>query len=81
MSNGSPTPLRDLELEGTYEHDFNAKGEEYEEWVVPVSWTKAVDQAHALKKLGLFANQNSACKLRNQFTINEVTQYFGLADD
>jgi hypothetical protein len=29
--NGSPMRLRELELEGTYEHDFNAKGEEYEE--------------------------------------------------
>jgi hypothetical protein len=67
--NDTQTPLRNLELEGTYIHDFDAKGEEHEEWVVPVSWTKAVDQAHALKKLGLFANQNSACPLRNSRVI------------
>jgi hypothetical protein len=47
---------------------------------VPVTWIKTVDQSKALSAPGLFANQNSACKLRKQFTIDEVTQYFSLAD-
>ena len=77
---GKPIPLKDLDLKGTYVHDHDAKGEEHQEWIVPVSWTKTVDQSEAFSAPGLFANQNSACKLRNQFTIDEVSQYFGLAD-
>jgi hypothetical protein len=77
---GKVTALKSLELAGTYVHDHDAKGEEHEEWIVPVSWMKTVDQSKALSAPGLFANQNSACKLRNQFTIDELTQYFGLAD-
>ena len=77
---GEPTSLKDLDFTGTYVHDEDSKGEDYEEWVVPVSWIKTVGQQKAFSTPGLFANQNSACKLRNQFTIDEVTQYFGLAD-
>ena len=77
---GQPTLLKELDLKGTYFDESNTKGEEYEDWIVPVSWTKTVDQSKALSTPGLFANQNSACKLRNQFTIDEVSQYFGLAD-
>ena len=77
---GEPVPLKGLDLAGTYVHDQDAKGEEFEEWVVPVLWTKTVDQSEALSAPGLFANQNSACKLRNQFTINEVSQHFGVTD-
>jgi hypothetical protein len=32
----------------------------------------------AFWKTGLFANQNSATKLRNQFTLEQVTAEFGL---
>jgi hypothetical protein len=91
---GSPTPfktaeleidgetalLKDQELKGTYQHEHDAKGEAYEEWIVPVTWTKTVDQANAFSAPGLFANQHSACKLRNQFTIDEVTGQFGIAE-
>ena len=29
-------------------------------------------------RTGLFANQNSACKLRARFTIDEVSRHFGI---
>ena len=77
---GAPTPLRDLNLQGTYVHADEAKGDEYEEWVVPMTWIEAVEQPNAFRKLGLFANQNSACKLRSQFTIDSVTQHFGVTE-
>lgn len=77
---GTASPLRELSLEGTYVHPDEAKGEEHEEWVVPVTWIKAVGQAKAFRKLGLFANQNSACKLRSQFTIDSVSQHFEISD-
>ena len=81
MVDGKPTPLHALDLVGNYAHHNESAGEEYEEWVVPVTWVKAVNQAGALKRLGLFANQNSACKLRNQFTIDAVTEHFDLTED
>ncbi len=77
---GKATQLKDLDLKGTYIQEHDIKGEEYEEWIVPVAWTKTVDQSKALSTPGLFANQNSACKLRNQFTIDEVSKYFGLSE-
>ncbi len=77
---GKPTKLCELDLHGTYTHPEESKGDEYEEWVVPVTWLKAVEQPQAFRKLGLFANQNSACKLRSQFTIDAVTQHFGVTE-
>ncbi len=35
----------------------------------------------ALWTTGLFANQNSATKLRNHFTLEQLTADFGLDDD
>ena len=50
------------------------------EWILPVTWASTVDRTQALRIPGLFANQNSACKLRDQFTIDEVTAFFGHSD-
>jgi hypothetical protein len=80
MIDGAAMPLRNLSLQGTYVHPDEAKGEEYEEWVVPVTWIKAVEQVKAFRQLGLFANQNSACKLRSQFTIDSVSRHFEIID-
>ncbi|MEU3082121.1 MULTISPECIES: hypothetical protein [Streptomyces] len=35
----------------------------------------------AFWRTGFFANQNSACKLRARFTIDEVSRHFGVVDD
>jgi hypothetical protein len=58
-------------LRGTY---TNSNGEP--EFVLPVEWitTKAIDQA--LSGTGLFANQNSACKLRDAQTLERCYEYF-----
>ena len=48
------------------------------EWMVPVRWTKALPAEQAIWENGMFANQNTACKLRNQFTIDRLTERFGL---
>lgn len=48
------------------------------EWIVPVEWERTRPVSEAFWKLGMFANQNSACKLRNQFTLDELTQEFEL---
>lgn len=49
------------------------------EYVVRVVWTITLPREQAIKEKGLFANQNSACKLRNRFTLERLTERFGLA--
>lgn len=39
------------------------------EYVVPVRWAKSVPVEEAYSETGMFANQNSACKLRQEFTL------------
>lgn len=50
------------------------------EYVVGVDWIKTLPANKAIWEKGMFANQNSACKLRNKFTIERLTQLFGLED-
>jgi hypothetical protein len=38
-------------------------------YVVPVDWIATRAHGQAIGQRGLFTNQNSACKLRNQFTL------------
>lgn len=52
--------------------------EDRREWVVPVDWEQAVPREKALWRTGFFANQNTACKLRAHFTIDEVSRHFGI---
>lgn len=45
---------------------------------VPVEWTSTRPKEQAVHQKGLFANQNSACKLRNRFTLTALYTEFGL---
>ncbi|SDQ11963.1 hypothetical protein [Microbacterium sp. cf332] len=76
---GVETPLQSLPLVGSYRHEGDAE-DENAEWVVPVAWTKTVPREQAVWKNGMFANQNTAAKLRQKFTIEQVTDEFGLHD-
>lgn len=76
---GVSTPLAQLPLTATYRHKGD-EADEAAEWVVPVEWTKTVPKEEAFWKNGMFANQNTAAKLRQQFTIKEVSEAFGLDD-
>lgn len=51
------------------------------EYVVGVNWIKTVPKEQAFWTKGLRANQNSAYKLRSQFTIDKVLGHFGLLED
>jgi hypothetical protein len=73
---GTPTKMADLPLDGVYAHDFDA--EDSDEYVVPVRWIRTVPRAEAVWEKGFFANQNSACKLRNRFTLEELVKRFEL---
>lgn len=76
---GTNTPLTDLPLEGRYHHDGD-EDDNTAEWAVPVEWTHTVPREQGFWKPGMFANQNTAAKLRQQFTIEQVTAAFGLDD-
>ncbi|GAB2479047.1 hypothetical protein GCM10027030_11500 [Luteococcus sediminum] len=46
------------------------------EWVVPVEWLETRSREDALWRKGMFANQNSACPLRDEFTLNQLREHF-----
>ena len=61
--------------EGTPVTDNNA------EYVVPVRWLRTAPAEDAYWEKGMFANQNSACKLRQEFTLERLGRHFGVSDD
>jgi hypothetical protein len=68
--------MTDLDLVGGYRHP--GSGPDNDEYVVPVAWTTTLDRSDAIHEKGLFANQHSACKLRNRFTLDTLTRRFQL---
>jgi len=75
---GAETKMVDLPLVGAYSHDNGAQ--DNDEYIVPVDWIATVDRADAVWEKGFFANQNSACKLRNRFTLEGLVRHFDLGD-
>jgi hypothetical protein len=71
-------PMGELELDGRYEHRSEADGPDAEEWVVPVRWLRTVPQDEAVWERGLFANQNSACRMQSRFTVETLLDRFDL---
>ncbi|TFB46956.1 endonuclease NucS domain-containing protein [Cryobacterium tagatosivorans] len=77
---GGPRHFRSLDLRGTYRHPEVSEAADAAEYVVPVEWIETVPLEEAHWRVGMFANQNSACKLRNQFTLDELSKAFELTD-
>lgn len=77
---GSERSFRSLQLHGQYRHPEADAGTDAAEYIIPVQWIETVPLDDAVWRQGMFANQNSACKLRNQFTIDELTTEFKLTD-
>jgi hypothetical protein len=48
------------------------------DYFVGVEWIKTKSIENAVWEKGMFANQNSACKLRNKFTVERLTEIFEL---
>jgi hypothetical protein len=48
------------------------------EYLVRIKWLKTLSREKAIWEKGMFANQNTACKLRNKFTIERLIEGFGL---
>jgi hypothetical protein len=73
---GEQQLLRELPLIGNYHHpNEDAATAEY---VVPVRWVRTLSREEAIRAPGLFANQNSACRLSSSFTIETLTKAFRL---
>jgi hypothetical protein len=74
---GQLSRLADLPLDGNYVWTTG------DEWVVPVRWLNHQPRERAFWKTGtgMYANQNSATKLRDRFTLDQLTAEFGLDDD
>jgi hypothetical protein len=77
---GQPSRLADQSLRAAYQHPPLPNGEDHREYVVPVSWEQTRPRSDAFWVKGMFANQNSACKLRNRFTLEKLSTAFGLED-
>lgn len=63
-------------LSGNYLH---ANGED--EWVLPVKWVTTLPTSQAVWHKGMFANQDSACNLRNSYTLQHLHAAFPEAGD
>ncbi len=58
----------------------NAADSDLCEYLVRVEWIKAAPRTEAHWEKGLFANQNTACRLTNSFTIERLSHHFKLDD-
>lgn len=67
--------LSRLPLDGTYRHAAEAD-DDATEWVIPVRWIDTRPADRAFWEKGMFANQNSACKLRQEFTLARLAEHF-----
>ncbi|MBE7326041.1 DUF91 domain-containing protein [Nocardioides sp. Y6] len=74
-----PIFLASLPLLGNYTRPGD-EDDEIAEWAVPIEWTHTVPKAKAVWQKGMFANQNSVAKLRQAFTIEQVSTAFNLDD-
>src|SRR5689334_19925053 len=59
-------------------HHTEADNEETAEYIVPVEWIRTRPREQAIRQKGLFANQNSACELRNRSTLEFCILHSGL---
>lgn len=74
---GKMTPISEVPLDAEA-MDEHADDPERSEYVVGVKWFDTRDIEHAVDEKGLFANQNTACKMRNQFTIRRLIESFDI---
>jgi Endonuclease NucS len=56
----------------------NADDPDLCEYLVRVEWIKTVSKTQAYWEKGLFAIQHTACRLTSRFTLEKLTQHFGL---
>lgn len=69
---------QDLNAPSGFGADGTRDSDDEAEYVVPVRWHIAVPKSEAFWVKGMFANQNSACKLRQEFTLDRLAGHFEL---
>ena len=79
-NDGEITPILEAPLDAEA-MDENVDDLEKCEYVVGVEWFDTRDIEDAVDEKGLFANQNTACKMRNQFTIRRLTEAFEIEEE
>jgi hypothetical protein len=78
--NGREVPLLEAGLAApNMDHDLDDADKC--EYVVPVNWVKTVPRESSFWEPNLFANQNTAARLRDTDTIARLEQHFGLTGD
>lgn len=77
MLDGAPAQLAEQPLRASYEHKNADQSDDPAEYVVPVKWLATRSTEQAVWRKGMFANQNSACKLRNRYTLDVLSEEFG----
>jgi hypothetical protein len=60
--------------------DKNADDPELSEYLVRVEWIKTLPREEAIWETGMFANQNTVCRLRNKFTLERLSKHFELEE-
>jgi hypothetical protein len=77
---GDPKPILELPLEAT-NMARELDDPERCEYLVRVEWLKTVPRDEAYWETGLFANQNTVCRLRQPFTLERLYAQFGIPDE
>lgn len=77
--NGEEKPILNADLEAPKMYE-NADDPDLSEYLVRVDWLKTLPTDQAIWEKGMYANQNSATKLRSKFTLDRLTEHFGLKD-
>jgi hypothetical protein len=80
VNDGAEIPILDVEDLEAPAMDENADDPELSEYLVRVEWLKTLSAQEAIWEKGMYANQNSATKLRNKFTLDRLAEHFGLSD-
>lgn len=76
--NGVSVPLLDAPLQAP-SMDENADDPELSEYVVCVEWLKTLAIDDAIWEKGMFANQNTVCRMSSKFTLERLIDRFGLS--
>ena len=77
--NGSERPILELPVKAP-DMGKDLDDADRSEYLVRVDWIKTLPINEAIWEKGMFANQNSACKLRNKFTLEQLIARFHLED-
>lgn len=77
---GIATPLLNAPLDNA-NIGGGSDDEDLSEYVVRVDWIKTLPKEQAIWKKGMFANQNTAARLRDPFTLETLIDAFALVEE